>query len=117
MTLHDKDLRGFSPEAMDALLRHPWPGNIRELENAVEHACVLCRQPQIQVTDLPALVQGAPGAEEAPGKPNPGRDLRAQEMALIQAALARHGGNRTAAARELGIHPTTLWRKLKSRES
>ena len=117
MTLHDKDFRGFSPEAMDALLRHPWPGNIRELENAVEHACVLCRQPQIQVTDLPALVQGAPGTEEAPGRPNPGRDLRAQEMALIQAALARHGGNRTAAARELGIHPTTLWRKLKSRES
>jgi PAS domain S-box-containing protein len=117
MTLHDKELRGFSPEAMDALLRHPWPGNIRELENAVEHACVLCRQPQIQVTDLPALVQGAPGAEEAPGRPNPGRDLRAQEMALIQAALARHGGNRTAASRELGIHPTTLWRKLKSRES
>ncbi len=117
MTLHDKELRGFSPQAMDALLRHPWPGNIRELENAVEHACVLCRQPQIQVTDLPALVQGTPGAGEAPGRPNPGRDLRAQEMALIQAALARHGGNRTAASRELGIHPTTLWRKLKSRDS
>ena len=42
-----------------------------------------------------------------------GKDLRSQELAAIQAALEHHAGNRTAAARELGIHPTTLWRKLR----
>lgn len=111
--LHGKAIQGFSPEALDQLMRYPWPGNIRELENAVEHACVLCRHNQIQASDLPtSLGTGLPG-RGVPPDPASGRDLRGQEMALIQAALERHGGNRTAAARELGIHPTTLWRKLK----
>ena len=113
--LRGKAVRGFSPEAMDRLMGHDWPGNIRELENAVEHACVLCRQDHIQVADLPgALLAGLDPAEG--GAPHDGSlDLRSQEWAAIQAALARNGGNRAATARDLGIHPTTLWRKLRRR--
>lgn len=112
--LHGKDIQGFTAEAMDRLMRHPWPGNIRELENAVEHAYVLCRGDQIQARDLPATLadDGNPGRASA-GDPAPIKDLRGQEMAMIQAALEHHRGNRSAAARELGIHPTTLWRKLR----
>ena len=115
IALHGKPIQGFSPEAMDLLMRHTWPGNIRELENAVEHACVLCRHDQIQASELPSTFGGAligPGRAQESA---PSRDIRSQELAMIQAALERHGGNRTAAARELGIHTTTLWRKLKPR--
>ena len=114
IALHGKPIQGFSPEAMDLLMRHPWPGNIRELENAVEHACVLCRHDQIQASELPSNLGGTPPGRERPLDAAPSRDIRSQERVMIQAALARHGGNRTAAARELGIHPTTLWRKLKA---
>jgi len=112
IALHEKRIEGFSPEAMDCLIRHTWPGNIRELENAVEHAYVLCRGDSIQVSELPSTFEDmAPG--RSPGKAPSSKDLRSHESALIQSALERHGGNRTAAAKELGIHTTTLWRKLR----
>ncbi|MBK8793783.1 MAG: sigma-54-dependent Fis family transcriptional regulator, partial [Holophaga sp.] len=108
--LHAKNVRGFLPEAMERLLRYSWPGNIRELENAVEHACVLCRQSLIRPECLPAsLNEGFVASTELPS----GQDLRGMERCLIQAALERHGGNQSATARELGINKTTLWRKLK----
>jgi PAS domain S-box-containing protein len=111
--LQGKSIRGFVPEVLDRLMRHAWPGNIRELENAVEHACVLCRQDHIQVADLPAYFRdGKDGARSAEAA-DPALDLRSQEWVAIQAALARNGGNRAATARDLGIHPTTLWRKLR----
>ena len=112
-TLHGKQIQGFSPEAMDRLMRHSWPGNIRELENAVEHAFVLCRQELIRATDLPIGIQGEPSGALDEAGTLMGKDLRSRELAAIQAALEHHAGNRTAAARELGIHPTTLWRKLR----
>ena len=112
-TLHGKQIQGFSPEAMDRLMRHSWPGNIRELENAVEHAFVLCRQELIRATDLPIGIQGEPSGALDEAGTLMGKDLRSRELAAIQAALEHHAGNRTAAAQELGIHPTTLWRKLR----
>ena len=107
--LHGRSVKGFTPEALERLMRYAWPGNIRELENAVEHACVLCRQDLIRLECLPlTLIEGT----SIPVEPPSAGDLRGMEMALIQAALERNGGNRSAAARELGIHKTTLWRKL-----
>jgi len=113
-TLHGKEIQGFEPEVMDRLMRHTWPGNIRELENAVEHAYVLCRGDQIRVSELPSTLgeEGSAGRSTSSDAAST-KDLHSHEMALIQTTLERHRGNRTAAARDLGIHPTTLWRKLR----
>ncbi len=111
--LRGRDIQGFTPEAMRCLLRYPWPGNIRELENSVEHAFILCRQGLVLPEHLPAAVcaeSGPPAPGEAPlGAGN----LREMESAHMLSVLDRHKGNRSAAARELGIHKTTLWRRLR----
>jgi PAS domain S-box-containing protein len=113
--LKGRDIEGLSPEAMGCLMRHDWPGNVRELENAIEHAFVLCRQALIQVGHLPPDMVEATAAKchtplEAPAR------LADLERSHILAVLDRHGGNKSAAARALGIHKTTLWRKLRSME-
>ncbi len=108
--LRGRDVQGFAPETIERMMRYDWPGNIRELENAVEHGFVLCRQDLILPAYLPAeLLGGEPDGVPAPA----GRSLRRATRAIIEEALERHGGNRSAAARELGIHKTTLWRKLR----
>jgi PAS domain S-box-containing protein len=108
--LHGRSVQGIAPEAMERLMRYDWPGNIRELENAVEHGFVLCRQSLILPDYLPkALLED----ETSASRQASGGSLRQVERAIIEAALERHGGNRSAAARELGIDKTTLWRKLR----
>lgn len=108
--LHCRSVQGVAPEAMERLMRYDWPGNIRELENAVEHGFVLCRQSLILPDYLPkALLED----ETSASRQTSGGSLRQAEMAVIEAALERHNGNRSAAARELGINKTTLWRKLR----
>ncbi|MEW6754504.1 MAG: sigma-54 dependent transcriptional regulator [Candidatus Latescibacterota bacterium] len=98
-------LRGFTPRAMDLLVRHTWPGNVRELENAVERAVILCRGEQVEPECLPPAVQQAGGAGEAPGEigVRAGYSLEEVEKALILKTLEQTGGNRTEAARILGI--------------
>jgi len=108
--LHGKQVRGFTPEAMASLMHYAWPGNIRELENAVEHACVLCPHTLIHPECLPPPLGEPHGGK---GAPPVAQDLRGMERAMIQAAMERHHGNRVEVARELGINTTTLWRKLK----
>ena len=108
--LHGKQVRGFTPEAMASLMRYFWPGNIRELENAVEHACVLCPHTLIRPECLPPILGESGGGEAGLSSP---QDLRGMERTMILAALERHHGNRVEAAKELGINPSTLWRKLK----
>ncbi len=118
-----KPIDSITEEALSTLLRYPWPGNIRELENAIEHAFILCQEFTIDVEHLPTYVQRSSdrAGPVAPvgSAPGPGRRaggaaaLRELEQQALRAALERHGGNRSAAARELGIHRTTLLRKLK----
>jgi DNA-binding NtrC family response regulator len=100
--------RSFSEEALAALVKHDWPGNVRELENAIERAIVLARGEWITPRDL--LYYG-PHI-----KPEMGIDnlspLSAVEKEHIARVLHHHAGNRTAAARTLGIDRKTLWRKL-----
>ena len=108
--LQGKDVVGVSDEVLARLMDHDYPGNVRELENIIEHAFVLCRGALIEMAHLPPQLRG----EAQPDSPDlSGMTLEAMERFLIANALQRNGGNRTAAARQLGINPSTLFRKLK----
>jgi DNA-binding NtrC family response regulator len=110
---------------MAALQRYQWPGNVRELENVVERAVVLCRQPRIDVEDLPemiaaftpvdrALVSAGAGAEGLPDRPLPLETaLQEPERRIIERALRRNNWNRQATAAELAINRTTLYKKMR----
>jgi len=108
--LKGKDVTGLSNEALAAFMEHNWPGNVRELENAVEHAFILCRGGLIELRHLPG-----PLRERAPqtGSTSPSGTLSDVEARVIGDALARNNGRKLATARELGIHKTTLWRKMR----
>lgn len=111
--LKGKDIAGVSDEVLARLMEYEFPGNIRELENILEHAFVLCRGGLIQTAHLPPqLREDAASPVFRPGK---GLTLEAMENLVIADALRRHQGNRREAARELGINPSTLFRKLKRR--
>jgi len=110
-----KDVRGFTPEALERMQRHAWPGNVRELENCVERAVVLCRSPMIGVEDLPPGVAGDDAAAALVTDAGMTLDeaLREPERRILLAALRRHGGNRQATADQLGINRTTLYKKMR----
>ena len=102
-------------QVLALLLRHDYPGNVRELENIVEHAFVLSRGTALQPACLPRefreAVQGADAPDPA-AEPRPGA-LEENEIRLIREALARNNGHRAKTADELGIDKSTLWRKMK----
>jgi DNA-binding NtrC family response regulator len=103
---HRKELGGFSPEAMQALLDHSWPGNVRELEHTVERAVLLAQGERVTVADLGLR---APHAERAALE---GLTLEDAESFLIRKALSRHGGNVSRAAEALGLSRSALYRRL-----
>lgn len=103
-----KSIEQVDPAVYDVLMRHDFPGNIRELENIIQHAFVLCRGSVIQIQHIPGhLISHAETAGAAP------LTLEDHEKRAIREALDRHAGHRAAAASELGIDPSTLYRKLK----
>ena len=102
-------VRGFTQEAMEVLQKHDWPGNVRELENAIERAIVLAQGDMIGLADL--LYYGPLTKPDAAGA-GP-TSLTVIEKEHIAKVLRRHGGNRTAAAKALGIDRKTLWRKMR----
>lgn len=106
-----KTVLGFTPQAMDMLIHYEWPGNIRELENAVERAVVLLTGEYISERELPLAIAGTPVS----GRPLDGnliQPLVDVEKEAILAALEKTGGNKTEAARQLGITRKTLLAKL-----
>ncbi len=112
--LHDKAVTGLSQEALSHLMAHDYPGNIRELENSIEHAFVLCPRGQITPAALPGYLLEArsfPG-----GQKTIDTTLKSFEARIIINALKRNGYNRLAAARDLGMHKSTLFRKIKALE-
>ncbi|MDT8366435.1 MAG: sigma 54-interacting transcriptional regulator [bacterium] len=109
-----KSLLGLSPGSIEMFMNHDWPGNIRELENIIEHAFILCPQGLILREHLPAVLSRSMGP---PPVSFAGKTLAQIEAQAISEALARHGGNRSAAARELGVDKTTIWRKMRKLES
>ncbi|HEX3997728.1 MAG TPA: sigma-54 dependent transcriptional regulator [Pirellulales bacterium] len=101
----------FSPEAMDLLKSHTWPGNIRELANVVEHAAILCDALPITVDDLPdRLCNGRPRQPQF--NASQPLSLREIEMQAIRNSLDRNAGSKPKTAEELGISLKTLYNKL-----
>jgi DNA-binding NtrC family response regulator len=101
----------ISDEAMDALQRYDWPGNLRELEHAIERATVLCERPTIRLADLPDAVKASGTAAGSRG--TLAEALVSPERHILEAALIRNGWNRTATAADLGIERTTLYKKMR----
>ena len=96
----------FSPETLNILLNYDYPGNVREMENILEHACLLCRGDVIQLNHLPANLQALCNTQLPPTSRRRAKD----ELVRV---LDRHAWNQTKAAQELGINRTTLWRRMK----
>ena len=112
---NDKAVKEFTSETMEALMSYHWPGNVRELRTAIEHAVVLCRGERIAVRDLPAAVRGLGAPSEAGMRRLLGHGeltVKDAEKQLMVRALKECGGNRTAAAKKLGMSRRTLHRKL-----
>ncbi|MFY8216328.1 MAG: sigma-54-dependent transcriptional regulator [Chthoniobacterales bacterium] len=118
---NEKPHRELTPEAMSSILAYNWPGNVRELRTAIEHGVVMCGGTKIGLRDLPAYVREAvpviPGASAAVSTPSEllpqdALNLHRTEQTLIIRALEESDGNRTMAAKRLGISRRTLHRRL-----
>ena len=112
--IQDKKIGGVTDDALDLLMAYHYPGNVRELENVIERAFVLCRDGKIQPKHLPENITGPSLREEPPRcecmDPPPQDSLEAEYML---SALKRNNYNCQETARSLGIHRTTLYRKIK----
>lgn len=113
--LKGKQVNMISENAMEILLNHDYPGNVRELENILEHALIICQHDTIKRRHLPLSLQKRPAARvQAEGYPSESETgAMAAEKKRIARVLKRHQWHRGRTARELGIDRTTLWRKIK----
>jgi two-component system response regulator HydG len=113
-----KQIKGFTPLAMDMLIKHGWPGNVRELENAVERAVILSVGDYITEKEFPlSIIQdytGTRGIEQPPLGTHGLRSLEVVEKQAILDAIEASDGNKSEAARILGINRKTLYKKLKA---
>ncbi len=105
-----KRVSGLSPDALGVLLAHDYPGNIRELQNILEHAFVLVDEGKVGLEHLPTELVPVGRARSPAGTAHDA--VQAAEAEAIRLALSRHGGNRLAAARELGWHKSTFFRRV-----
>jgi len=114
-----RDIRGLTQRAMIVLSRHPWPGNIRELENVVGHGCMMTAGTMIDVPDLPEYLRSPQRGGDTlhvftpPGAPPEGDTFEAHEKQLIEDALERANGNQSQAARTLRIGRDALRYKMR----
>jgi len=111
-----KEIQRLTPEVLSILMSHDFPGNIRELENIIEYATVVCKDSLIGIKHLPDyLRQGSHGLENVHPKKSRRKDVSWDhvERSFIHEALMENNWSRKATAAQLGIHTTTLWRKIK----
>jgi PAS domain S-box-containing protein len=109
--LHRKSITGITGEALSLLMAHDWPGNVRELENVIERSFILCSAGLIDIAHLPEELTARGGSSPASTSIQSAHNLL--DARCLQLALERNGFNRLAAARDLGIHKTTFFRKIK----
>jgi len=108
-----KEIKGFTPRALDRMLRYSWPGNVRELMNTVERGVVLSRSDYLDESDLSPILLPKDTPEERIEPAGAGASLEVVEKATILKTLEEAGGNKSEAARRLGITRRTLHQKLK----
>ena len=109
-----RNLKGFTPKAMDLLMRYDWPGNIRELENVVERSVIMMRGDFITPDEFPGVLKSLdPEYEQISAEMLSGKSLKEMEKAMIMRTLQETDGNRTRAAEILGISRRSLQLKLK----
>ncbi|MCZ7602627.1 MAG: sigma 54-interacting transcriptional regulator [Melioribacteraceae bacterium] len=108
-----RNIKHFSSSAFDILMDYNWPGNIRELENVIEHCFVLCGSDVIQIEYLPKRLREENFNSITKNTSGNLNHLKDAERNIIINTLKKHNGNRSKTAEELHIHPTTLWRKMK----
>jgi len=109
---YGRAVTGFAPAALEVLGRYAWPGNLRELRNVVERTALVAAGDRVEAADLPPDVRGGGGtASHVPGDLVPLRAIEDQHIRRVLAAV----GNARAAAAVLGIDPSTLWRRLRTR--
>ncbi len=102
-----KDVRNFSPEAMEIFLAHSWPGNVRELENVIEHAVIVAKREKVLIKDLPTyLLKESSPVQRA-------TTLQDYEKNLIVKVLEETNWNKHQAAKRLNINRSTLYGKIK----
>jgi len=112
--LAGKEIQGLSPEVMPILMAHDFPGNVRELENIIEYATVVCKNSVIGVEHLTDSLRPSVTTERTPsGDKAESLSWEELERGFILQALERNRWNRSATASQLNIHPSTLWRKMK----
>jgi transcriptional regulator with PAS, ATPase and Fis domain len=107
-----KKIIGMPHHVLNVLMKYEFPGNVRELENIIEHAFVLCNISKIEIEHLPKEFIEKFAEDKTSKKKSAGR-IKEAENNLIIDALKKHAGNRSKAAEELGIDKSTLWRKIK----
>jgi len=108
-----KKILGMTPEAMETFLAYTWPGNVRELRNAVEYAFVLCNSGGITANHLPVKIAGERPAACPDATPSSKNTRRRAEREELVRVLSLSGGNRSEAARRLGVSRVTVWKRIK----
>ena len=107
-----KTIEDVSKDVLNILMKYDYPGNVRELENIIEHACVMCQTARIRTIHLPPeLVPKKENLEFEEQESRP--PLQSFEKQLIKETIEKHNGNKILTAKELGLHRSTLWRKMK----
>jgi len=108
-TIHNKQIKGITQDAMDIIKSYHWPGNIRELMNCIESSIVMALGDEIDIESLPSFIAIKPAHHESGSQQ---LNLANIEKQAILDILNKHGGNKTEAAKALGIGLRTLYRKL-----
>jgi len=108
-----KEIKGFTPRSLDRMLRYSWPGNVRELMNTVERGVVLSRSDYLDESDLSPILLGKESLEDNQGMATGESSLESVEKVTILKTLEEAGGNKSEAARRLGITRRTLHQKLR----
>jgi two-component system response regulator HydG len=109
----ERPVRGLSAAVGELLLAYPWPGNVRELESCIERAVAVARTEELTIDDLPERLLGRPAGPPPVARVDPGALLSMEEVErrhILRVVAAV--GSKAEAATVLGMHPSTLYRKL-----